>query len=621
MKRIIIIVLLLAVFSVLLMNMSGSQTSNSSFVFDTPAYQGNKDFQDPEKRAAFADAWDKYVHRYTVNAATYNLSGGYDYTVPGKTYVDPKEYPDFFKDAAQIPVRWEAFPGRVLHYLKERFVSYYKDSLTKAGSKKNYNSFANDRLYEMVDIGPVAFKAKYTKELVYIPKSPCNPNPEELKMLDPYGPRGWLDEYCEMGIKRNTSKKITRLHFTCENPEYYWTMWKVDPNKVLDIYQKTLGNTNIKLKDLYLTDSLKNPVIDRTTQLPAYNPINKWNSGTEMTDTKGGAMHLTSPPNELQAEIVLAGGGAVLRSYNVEENADANTLICCSKYGRRFRHSDPHIGQNVYQAVQEGLEVTLLNPVGLYLQEPLYQYFELPANAPKDAKIQDCFKFVRGEVHNKPDQLTYPNNMILHMIMEIPESWDDSITLEDIKVFGKNIKYGSQVMETIKVQLAAAGKPASVETKAQELDCTADNGIVGLDYFVDANILKTSIDKYNKLNVYANVTSNITQVAQGSTVDNLAVVISNVVDKFGNGIPPNKFQPNNFNISFPDTNIEVTSSYVGNDPAYATLTKNEEYTFNISVKVPADVPVGQYSILVTNNNFGLAVPHMLEVVAADALAK
>ena len=609
MKRLIVIVLLLAVFGVLLMNMAGSTSNSSNFIFDTPAYQGNKDFQDPEKRAAFADAWDKYVHRYTVTSANYNLSGGYDYTVPGKTYVDPKEYPDFFKDAAQIPVRWEAFPGRVLYYLKQKFIDTY-------GFVKG-----TDIMYKMVDIGPVAYQAEYKDSIVYIPKSPCNPNPDNLKLFDPLGPRGWLDEYCEMGIKRNSSKKITRLHFTCENPEYYWTMWKVDPNKVLDIYQKTLKNPNIQLEDLYLTDAKGNAVIDRTTQLPAYNPINKWNSGTEMSETSGGAMHLTSPPNELSAEIVLAGGGAVLRSYNTEENADANTLICCSKYGRRFRHSDPHIGQNVYQAVQEGLEVTLLNPVGLYLQEPLYQYFELPDNAPEGAKIQDCFKFVRGEVHNKPDQLSYPNNMILHMIMEVPDSWDKSITLEDFKVFGKNVKYGSQVMETIKVQLAAAGKPASAKTKAQELDCTADNGIVGVDYFVDANILETSIDNYNKLNVFSNVTSNITQVAQGSTVDNLAVVISNVVDKYGNGIPSNKFKPENFNISFPDTNIEVTANYVGNDAAYATLTKNEEYTFNISVKVPTDLPVGQYSILVTNNGFGLAVPHMIEVVSANALEK
>ena len=601
MKKIISIVLLLAVFGVLLMNMSESQPS-SSFTFNTPAYQGKKDFQDPEKRAAFEDAWDKYVNRYTVTSANYNLSGGYDYTVPGETYVNPKDRDNFFDGAAQIPVRWEAFPGRVFHYLEQKFNTTYP---YPQGPK---------HMYEMVDIGPEAYQAKYKDSIVYIPKNPCNPNPKELKLFDPLGPRGWLDEYCEMGIMKNTDKKITRLHFTCENPEYYWTMWKIDPEKVLEIYRTTLKNDNIQLADLYLRDENNAIVYDRSTGRATYNPINKWNAGTKMTATSGGAMHLTSPPNELSAEIVLAGGGAVLRSYNEQENASANTLVCCSKYGRAYRHSDPHIGQNVYEAVQQGLEVTLLNPVGLYLQEPQYNYFELPANAPEGAKIEDCFRFVRG-VKSAPG---YPNNMILHMIMEVPESWDASITLNDFKVLGQNIEYGSQVMETIKVQLAAAGKPATTSSKARELDCTADNGIVGISYFVDANILKASINKKNQLNIRANVTSNITQVEQGSTVTNLAVVIDNVIDAYGRNVKPEDF---NVEISFPKTTIKVTSTYVGADAAYATLTEGNEYTFNISVEVPADVPVGQYSMLVTNNNFGLAVPHLIEVVAAGTLPK
>ncbi|QHI37796.1 hypothetical protein IMCC3317_31790 [Kordia antarctica] len=597
MKKIIIPIVLLIVFAALFVNMKASK--DDSFTFNTPAYQSKKDFQDLEKRAAFEDAWDKYVNRYTVTSANYNLSGGYDFTVPGKTYVNPKDKDNFFDGAAQIPVRWEAFPGRVFHYLEQKFNAKYK-------------SEGLNHMYEMVDIGPEAYQAKYKDSIVFIPKNPCNPNPKEVKLFDPLGPRGWLDEYCEMGIMKNASEKLVRLHFTCENPEYYWTMWKIDPEKVLEIYRTTLKNENIQLEDLYLRDENNAIVYDRTTGRATYNPINKWNSGTKMTATSGGAMHLTSPPNELSAEIVLAGGGAVLRSYNEQENASANTLVCCSKYGRAYRHSDPHIGQNVYQAVQQGLEVTLLNPVGLYLQEPSYQYFELPANAPEGAKIEDCFRFVRG-VKSAPD---YPNNMILHMIMEVPDSWDSSITLNDFKVLGKKIEYGSQVMETIKVQLAAAGKPATTSSKARELDCTADNGIVGVSYFVDANILKASISKKNQLNIKANVTSNITQVAQGSTVTNLAVVIDNVIDAHGRNVKPEDF---NVEISFPETNIKVTSTYVGTDAAYATLTEGNEYTFNISVEVPANVPVGQYSMLVTNNNFGLAVPHLIEVVAAGTL--
>ncbi|WP_298417366.1 hypothetical protein [uncultured Kordia sp.] len=606
MKKNIIPLVLLVVFTALFVNMTTSK--KDTFIFHTPAYQGKKDFQDSDKRAAFEDAWDKYVNRYTVTSSNYNLSGGYDYTVPGKTYVNPKDNPDFFDGAAQIPVRWEAFPGRVLHYLQEKFIKKY-------GFVDGKN-----KMYEMVDIGPEAYQAIYKDSIVYIPKSPCNPNPKEVKIFDPSGPRGWLDEYCEMGIVRNSDKKITRLHFTCENPEYYWTMWKVDPNKVLEIYKTTLGNTNIKLEDLYLRNSEGDSVTDRSTGRAAYDPINKWNKGTAMTESTGGAMHLTSPPNELSAEIVLAGGGAVLRNGDADSLAVSNTLICCSKFGRRFRHSDPHIGQNVYQAVEEGLEVTLLDPVGLYLQEPTYNYFQLPAKAPKGAKIEDCFRFVRGEVHYQEGQLEYPNNMILHMIMEVPNSWDSSITLEDFKVLGDSIKYGSQVMETIKVQLAAAGKPATASSKAKELNCTADNSIVGVDYFTDGNILEASI--YNKLNIKANVTSNITLVAQNSTVENLAVVISNVKDDKGVSIQPKDFNPSAIEISFPDTNIEVNATYVGkSNPAYASLTKNQEYTFYIDITVPKDTPVGQYNILVTNKGKGLAVPHMIEVVSQGTLAQ
>ena len=577
------------------------------FKFDTPAYQGKKDMKgaSEKNRIAFYNAWDNYVNRYTVTAATYNLSGGYNYTVPGETYINPKDQPDFFNGAAQIPVRWEAFPGRILFYLKDKFQRVYKnDSIN-----------GQDRLYELVDIGPEAYQAKYKDSMVYIPKSPCNPNPKELKLLDPPGPRGWLDEYCEMGIKRNSDKKIEKLHFTCENPEYYWTLWKIDPNKVVEIYQTTLENDSIKIEDLYLKDAKNQYVVDRATGGYAYNPINKWNKGPKMTTTFGGAMHLTSPPNELSAEIVLAGGGAVLRKNDTEANAVANTLICCSKYGRAFRHSDPHIGQNVYQAVSEGLEVSLLNPVGLYLQEPEYSYFELPENAPEGAKIEDCFRFVRGVKKAKG----YPNNMILHMIMEVPASWDSSITLNDFKVLGSNIQYGSQVMETIKVQLAAAGKPATAVSKAKELDCTTGNAIVGVSYFVDENILEASL--HHKLNVKANVTCNIATVAQNSTVNNLAVTIDNVVDENLNPIEAVDFKPENFNLSFPDTEIEILSfEYIGKSKkVYRNLAAEGEFTFSVNISVPENTPIGQHGLLITNNGFGLTIPKMIEVVKEGTL--
>lgn len=563
------------------------------FVFNTPAYQGEKDLagSSEEKKQQFFDAWDSYVERYTITAAQYNLSGGLNFTVPGQYYVNPKQNPEIMA-GAQVPVRWESFPGRTLYYLQERFIQKFGDE-------------GMERMFEFVDIGPVEWMEKYPNDtlLAYIPKDPCNPNPDSLKLYDPYGPRGWLDEYGEMAIMRNDQDKIVKIHFTCENPEYYWALWSVDPNIVLDIYRTTLGNNNIQLEDLYLLDDNGDPVLVSQTNRPAYNPINKWNNGTVMTDTYGGAMHLTSPPNELSAEIVLAGGAAVLREGGDTLDV-ANTLICCSEYGRRFRHSDPHIGQNVYQVVSQDLAVSLLNPVGLYLQEPTYQYFTLPDHAPEGADIRDCFSFVRGEVN----PTGYPNNMILHMVMEVPESWG-GITISDLQVLGDSIKYGSQVMQTIQVQLAAAGMP--VDSTANTFGCVTPNKIPAPLYFTDYNVLMASFNA--GLVDSANVTSNVLQLQPGTTTADLALVVSNITAQ----------DTASLEISFPHSELVVKEAkYVG--PATGSSLGSgvaDAFLYLLTIEVPENTPARFYDLLVYNKNEyegevigGIAVPWMIQII-------
>ena len=69
----------------------------------------------------------------------------------------------------------------------------------------------------------------------------------------PGGPRGWKDEYNEWVVTRNEQGQITKINFTSENPEYWFTLWHVDPNKVLELYKKIV-NKNVVLEDLYLKD-------------------------------------------------------------------------------------------------------------------------------------------------------------------------------------------------------------------------------------------------------------------------------------------------------------------------------------------------------------------------------
>lgn len=575
---------------ILLIWISACHQPEKEFIFHTPAFQGEKDLENASgnTKEDFFRLWDMYVNRATITAANYNLSGGMDYTVPGNYYINPKDDPSIMKKGKRVPVKWQAFPNRILYYMESKFIARYGDEKGRM------------RMYQLVDIGPEAYQEKYHDSIVFIPQSACDPNPQELKMLDPYGPRGWLEEYCEMGIRKNSNCEIIQLHFTCENPEYFWALWSVDPKEVLRIYQETLGNPNIAMEDLYLRDSLGKPVIVKETGRPAYNPINKWNHGTNMTDTYGGAIHLTSPPNELSAEITLAGGGAVLRNDNPELLNVANSLICCSQYGLRFRHSDPHIGQNVYQVVQQNIKVTLLDPVGLYLQEPAYQYFTLPENAPAGASIKDCFRFVRGEVHPKD----FPNNMILHMIMEVPESWDSTITLSDFKVMGRPLQYGSQVMETIEVQLVAAGIPS--DTAAHTYDCPTPNEVPGVTYLTNYNLLMASLQK--GFADSANVTSNTLQVPKGEIIDSIALVVSN--------IQVSDIQQ--LKISFPGSDIKVVGvKYVGSPAKYSqTGALNDNYTYLLKLSVPQSAKSGAYDIMVynKNNGQGIPVPKIIQIV-------
>ena len=108
----------------------------------------------------------------------------------------------------------------------------------------------------------------------------------------------------------------------CENPEYWYSLWRIDPSVAAQKYQDALNfglppnspnMVTVKVEDVQLVDpSTGKPVIDPSTGNPAYNPLNKWNSGPLSirggTTSSGGAMHLTATPNTLQTELGLAGG-------------------------------------------------------------------------------------------------------------------------------------------------------------------------------------------------------------------------------------------------------------------------------------------------------------------------
>ena len=239
----------------------------------------------------------------------------------------------------------------------------------------------------------------------------------------PLGPRGWQDEYCEWIVTRNADRKIVKVALTCENREYWRELWSIAPQRVLELYRE-LVSPDVELDDI-------------SDAAGRFQTINKWNNSTN------GPVHLISRPNSLQAEIQLASDGTVLRCD--EDGAPVtqpDPLIECAQFGAPGRNSDPFIGQQVNQLVFNSphLRVTLQNPVGLYIQRPAFGQFELPRQAPTDAKPEDYWKIVRGK-----------EGQILHAVYEVPE--EQGFTVGDISIAGFKINYGAQIVEQMQIQL------------------------------------------------------------------------------------------------------------------------------------------------------------------------
>src|SRR5205814_1493454 len=100
------------------------------------------------------------------------------------------------------------------------------------------------------------------------------------------------------------------------------------------------------------------------------------------------------------------------------------------------RNSDPTIGASVNALARLGANVTLRNPVGLFMD-----HIDLSGwRAPDGKGVEDCVQIVRG----------LPG-MIERMVVEAPAS--RGFDLGDITIAGVPISYGGQIAECITVKL------------------------------------------------------------------------------------------------------------------------------------------------------------------------
>ena len=411
------------------------------------------------------------------------------------------------------------------------------------------------------------------------------------KPYGPPGPRGWQDEYCEWIAVRDASGNITQVDFTCENPEYWFSLWRQDQSRVLELYRELIS-PDVQLADLYLLDSDGHAVIDRSTGLAAYSPVNKWNNQLSATGQTG-VVHLISPPNTLGAEIYLAAAATLLRDQGGQPVTDPDALIRCSKYGQPGRNSDPHIGASVNNIVASGgLVVSLQDPVGLYLQSPDFSSYLLPfdPNLPADADVSECWQILRGHARGANDNCDF----ILHARFGIPERWTKagvSFGVSDIQIGGNPIQFGAQITQTFQVALRGLALPTTLPHEPLQ-SCRTNNPtpIAAPQVVQDYNLFEAGT-----------TSSAVTLIEQGSTVPNIALLALN-------------------------TTKDTTIAFTGGSGISVTVTDFQDIPgqgqlFTVTLTAAPDATLGDRAVQLTNagSTPSAASPGQLSVVAPGTL--
>ena len=244
------------------------------------------------------------------------------------------------------------------------------------------------------------------------------------------------DEYCEWNVTRNQSGKITRVTFTSEGPEYWEFLARVNPDLLLSLYRQHIS-PQVKRKDLF-------------DPAGKYRRRNIWNNSTS-----NGAMHLIQQANTLAAEIELGAASTIVRVINEVELTGEQELIQCGRYGDEERNSDPHIGGQVNSLARLKADVTIANPVALYIDDLNTVGWETPDGS--DAK--DYWKIVRGT-----------KDLALRAVFEVPA--EKGFTVGDITIAGTPLEFGSQITDFITIKIVGQACRFGKSTTAPQTGCT-----------------------------------------------------------------------------------------------------------------------------------------------------
>jgi hypothetical protein len=286
----------------------------------------------------------------------------------------------------------------------------------------------------------------------------------------------WGDEYLEWRAEK-VGNRLRQVTFTCEAPDYWSALAQGYPSpffrlpsghppsarvtdsdgdmdRVVDLY-RDLVDPRVRADDLRFDESL----YDRDGQLMfeagSYDPWNPWN-------TERGIVHLTHPANTLGEQIELIGDASVLRSTRSGHLLEAaKCLLCCGGYGEINRNSDPAVGAAVNELARQGLEITLANPIGLYMSHLQDSGWTRPDGRPVDPA---WWRVVRGAsgppglpgaaatvraVYEVPAEERYVD----------PHGTERPLLVGDLRVGGRRIEEAGEIADAVKMVMVIEAWP------------------------------------------------------------------------------------------------------------------------------------------------------------------
>jgi hypothetical protein len=232
------------------------------------------------------------------------------------------------------------------------------------------------------------------------------------------------DEYCEWSVERDEDGVITRVTFTTEVPEYFEHLAAEDPDRLLEVYRELSGR-EVELDELlpggrYRRDNVHN------------------------RSTTGRLVHLIQPSNNLRAAIVLAAEATVLRrGPDGQPVTSAQELVRCGGLGEPLRNSDPQIAGAVNDAAATGAEISLQDPLGLYIDGLLIGGM----STPDGADPAEFWTVERGTAEHT-----------VRASYAVPAG--RGYRVGDITADGRRIEFGAQLADRVAVRLTALVRPA-----------------------------------------------------------------------------------------------------------------------------------------------------------------